>query len=74
MPDDPDLAEFRRLLAASGLSQAALARALGVSAMTVNRWQVDRADRIPLPRYATVFLRAFVELTPAERADVISRG
>ena len=54
--------------------QAALARALGASTVTVNRWLSDadeRKDSLDPPRSVLLFLRAFVRLNERERAAVL---
>ena len=71
MVDDSERAEFLGLLEMSGLSQAALGRALGVAAMTVNRWKGGRNDALPVPRYVIVFLRAYNRLPAGDRAMVL---
>lgn len=71
MLDDTERAEFLDQLDKAGLSQAALGRALGVAPMTVNRWKGERADALPVPRYAVVFLRAYNRLSATDKAAVL---
>lgn len=68
-------AAFRALLTDAGLRQNQLARLLGKSVATVNRWCVDgdRADHLAAPRYAVAFLVAFTALPAKLRAAVLAR-
>jgi transcriptional regulator with XRE-family HTH domain len=47
--------ELREILDALGLSQAELARRLGVTSRTVNRWA---QDDLPVPQYAVAYLES----------------
>ena len=57
-------AEFLEARRALGLSQAALARALGVTIRTIGRWE-HGARRIPGP--AVLLLRRLLESIPSEK-------
>lgn len=66
---------FLELLEAAGLRQNQLARLLGKSVSTVNRWCVDgdRADHLAAPRYAVAFLVTFAALPAKLRETVLAR-
>lgn len=59
--------EFETLFEAAKIPQRRLARLLGVSVMTVNRWFSKRDDGFEPPTYAVAFLRVYVMLPPAAR-------
>jgi DNA-binding transcriptional regulator YiaG len=62
--------EFSLLFDRSELQQTKLARLLGVSVMTVNRWLSDRDDAVDPPWYALTFLRVFLMLPEPARARI----
>lgn len=59
--------EFNTLFREAGIPQRRLARLLGVSTMTANRWCTERDDGFEPPTYAVAFLRVYVMLSPAAR-------
>lgn len=67
--------EYRTLLAASGLKQADLAHLLGKDRTAVNRWDnTNSTQGLPAPRYAVTFLRAYIMLSPDQRAALTAKG
>jgi transcriptional regulator with XRE-family HTH domain len=67
--------EYQTLLTASGLRQADLAALLGKDRTAVNRWDnTSSAQGLPAPRYAIAFLRAYVMLSPDQRAALAAQG
>jgi len=68
--DKKNQREFRLLFEASELQQTKLARLLGVSVMTVNRWLSERDDAVDPPWYALTFLRVYLMLPEAARSRI----
>ena len=79
-PAEPPVAWLRRLRADRGLSQEQLARLLGVSFATVNRWETGRTQMsgpgTPGPRGTRVggLPRAAGRASPASRAPSPASG
>lgn len=68
--DKKNQREFILLFEQSRLSQAKLARLLGVSGITVNRWLLEREDAVDPPYYALTFLRVYLMLPEPARARI----
>lgn len=68
--DEVQKREFMLLMERSGLQQIKLARLLGVSPMTVNRWFSYRDDAVLPPYYAVNFLRAYMMLPEGARVSL----
>ena len=64
------LAEFRRMVEKSGLMQRQLAALLDKHETTVSRWLSDREDAVDPPFWASQFVRAYLMLSPADRAKL----
>lgn len=68
-------AEFLTLLQRSGLQKKQIARLLGKTAVSVDRWTADpaRPSYIEVPLFALNFLRAFMLLPKTEQLDFLEK-
>ena len=63
--------DYREKLAALGISQADLARLMGIGTVGVNRWFTDRDDSNPMPQYAKLVIDLLNDLPQRARAKYI---
>lgn len=61
---------FKSLLKEAGLHQKELGEMLGIDPGTVNRWDGKNKQSRAAPLYAIQFLRAYLMLTPEQRAQL----
>ncbi len=59
--------ELELIMRETKTSQRRLSILLGMSPVTINRYFVERADRLEVPFYVLAFMRAFLMLSAAQR-------